>query len=300
MVKKVFRIPEKKYIQTLIAGKLNASLLIDDLQSRGIPIPANDLKALYDEMVSSNPEYFKTPDAEVDLEWIESLDLQPLYHHRFKKAYGKSLRGAIEAMQMLEDPRLRKYIHVLCISGIPKDDIELILNAKYDIAYESEGYETFMKFFANYEGWSYTDKQQYINSIADKDFKRLAQGAMSSTRSQIIWELGLGTDPNASFDEMLKDMFTDSYFYFKQQVHYKPDDAQKFAALAIKISDRLESLSDKQKEQENIFADLKIKLVQEDTKSSKVNNVMDIEELDVEIPEQTTKSIKNLEALMNE
>lgn len=299
MVKKTFRIPEKKFIQLLIAGRLNASLVIDELQTRRITPPLADLKALYDEIVDTNPTYFTDFDIPVDPDWIESLDLGPLFFHRFKIHSPKSLSGCPGAMKILEDPRLVRYILVLCMAGIPRDDLELILNARYDISYDSPDFDVYLKFFANFEGWTYTDKQKYITTVTDKELRYFLQTALTAPRAQVIWELGLGTDPSASFDSMLQDMFTDSYYFFKKKVNHTPDDAQKFAALAIKISDRLESLNDKQREQENIFADLKMKLVEEDTKSATTSKVIDAADLDIEIPEQTTNSIKNLEALMN-
>lgn len=298
---KIIRVPERKYIQTLIVGRTNASLVIDDLQSHRIPVPTNDMKALFDEVANSNPNYFKDASLTPEDEWLESLAIAPMYYYRFKKASDISLQGCEGAFKMLDDPKLVKHIHTLAIAGVPKDDIELILNSKYDISYETPDFTIFLHYFANYEGWTRTDKELYINTLQDQDLKKQYKMAITEPRNRMIWEIGLGTDPNASFDDMLKDMFTDSYFYFKKNLKFNADDAQKFAALAVKLSDRMASLDETKKEQTDIFAEMKFKLVNEDTQESDKRNVAvkDISEMDVEIPERTENKIQNLDALMN-
>jgi hypothetical protein len=297
----VIRVPEKKYIQALIIGKLNASLVVDDLNSRRIAI-TNGMKQIYAQLVAENPVYFQKDNTdEPDPDWVKSLGVAPMYYYRFKKSTDISLQGCEGAFRMLEDPKVVKYINTLCIAGVNRTDVELILNAKYNISYESPDFDTYIEYFANYDGWSYNDKELYINNeVQDAELKALYKLAMTGERSRLIWELGLGTDPGASFDDMLQDMFTDSYFYFKKKLKFAPDDAQKFAQLAIKLADRMDQIKDKSREQTDLFSELKFKLEEESTsKKDTKSQVVDIADMDAIIPERTEGKITDLSALMN-
>lgn len=301
MVSTRIRVPEKLYIQTLIVGKFNSAFVVDDLNSKKIRIPTDEMLSIRDEIVKSNPQYFQDQaNTNPDDEWLERTELSPMYYYRFKKSTDKSLQGIQGAFAMLEDPRMVKYIHTLTLSGVDQTDLELILNAKYNISFEPHDFEMFLKYFANYTGWTYTDKELFISSIQDSNLKSIYKLALTGDRAQLIWELGLGTDPSVSFDDLLRDMLTDSYFYFKKKLKLNPEDAQKFATLAVKIADRLDKSKSEEQESQDILSEFKIKLRNSDT-SKKDNDVpKDINELDVELPTQTDLVIPNIESLMSE
>ena len=300
---KIIRVPEKRYIQTLIIGRNNAALIVDELQMRKIPVPTNEMRSIYDEVTHSCPDltYFKDHGTnlppEPNQDWLESLELAPMYYYRFNKATDLSLQGCSGAFKMLEDPKMVLYINALSLAGIPLDDVELILNAKYNISYDTPDFKVFANYFANYSEWSYTDKELFVSSQIDLEKKKIYKMALGGERSVLIWELGLGTDPNADFDDMLKDMFTDSYYFFKKNMKYNADDAMKFATLATKLSDRMDAIRDKKADTMDLLSELKIKLVNEDTRKDK--RVVDLHDMDIEMPEKTTGKILDLDTLMN-
>lgn len=295
------RIPERKYMQTLIAGRISSALFIDDLQTRKIPIPKEkDILELRDELVSSNPEYFSNPAVEADPDWLKSWGLSPLFYFRFQKPTDVSLKGCEGAYRMMEDPRMMKYMNLLAFAGASQEDIEIILNSKYNISYETEDFTMFLRYFANYEGWTFNDKELYSDALSDPDQRKLYKLAIKGDRAQLVWELGLGSDPTLSMDDLLRDMFTDSYFYFKKNVKLRPDDAQKFAGLAVKISDRLESMQDKKQSSQDLIGELKVKLQNKNTLDDPKQTIINIGDLHVELPPPTTESISDLTALMNE
>ena len=302
MVSTKIRVPEKLYIQTLIAGKFNASMVVDDLEAKKIRIPTNEMLAIRDELLRSNPQYFQdqtntTPDDE----WLEQTELSPMFYYRFKRQTDKSLQGLTGAFAMLEDPRMVKYINCLALSGVDQTDLELILNAKYNISFEPFDFAMFLKYFANYEGWTYTDKELFIGNYPDPTTKAAYKLALTGDRAQLIWELGLGTDPSISFDDLLRDMLTDSYFYFKKKLKLNPEEAQKFEALAVKIADRLDKSKGEGQEAQDLLSELKIKLTTTDTtKKTSDDTPKDINDLDVELPTSTDLVVPNIEALMNE
>lgn len=286
-----------------MVGRLNASMFLDDLSVRRIPVPdQQDLLVIRDELIRTNPQFFSELATEPDPDWLQHLGIAPMYYFRFNRATDLQLKGVTGAFRMLDDPRMSKYMHVLLFAGIPLEDLAMILNAKYNIAYDDEDYGVFAKFFGNYEGWSYNDREIYSDQIVEQDLRKLYKMAIKGDRGQLIWELGLGPDPNLSFDDLLRDMFTDSYFYFKRNIKLRPDDAQKFAALAVKISDRLESIDDKNKDAQDFLQQMKVNLQVESTKpKAKEESIIDIKSLDIEMPTTTTSnSIPDLDHLMTD
>lgn len=283
---------------------MNASLFVDDLTTHSIPIPRDkdEVLKLREELIASNPQYFGDGNEEADHDWLNSMGLSPMFYYRFSKPAEESIKGCAGAFQMLQDPRMVKFMHALALAGIPLDDIELILNAKYSISYESDDYAMFLKYFANYDNWTYTDKQIYCDEIQDLDLKKIYKTALKGERAKLIWELGLGTDPSLTFDDLLADMFTDSYFYFKKNMAYRADEAQKFAQLAVRISDRLQSLKDKDKDSQSLLSELKFKLDDKSTTKRRDDKplVIDMNEIDVEMPRSTDESIVDLDKLERE
>ena len=294
-------------MQTLITGRINSALFVDDLQQHKIVLPKEkDILFIRDEIISTNPGYFSTtPSSEneemlPDHDWLEEHHLSPMYYYRFQKPTNYSLKGCEQSFRMLSDPRMVKYMHLLSFAGVTQEDIEIILNSKYNISFESEDFTMFLRYFANYEGWVFSDKELYSDTITDADLRKLYKTALKGDRSALIWEMGLGPDPTLSMDDLLRDMFTDSYFYFKKNVKLRPDDAQKFAGLAVKISDRLDSLNGKKEGTQDLISELRIRLVNKETKEDPKQKIVNIADLHVELPPSTNEAIPNLEALMNE
>lgn len=283
-----------------MAGKISSPLFVEDLTNRKIQIPKDkELIAIHDELVNTNPEYF-TSEIEADPDWVKDVGLSPMFYFRWKKPTDLSLRGCEGAFRILEDPRMMKYMHLLSFAGITKDDIELILNAKYNISYETEDFQAYFQFFANYDGWTYTDKELFSDQIVDLELRKQYKLALKEDRAQLIWEIGLGTDPDLSVPDLLHDMFNDSYRYFKRFQKNRPDDAQKYASLAVKISDRLEGIKDKDADAQSLISQLKITLSNQESRPDPKQQIINISELHIELPPPTNESIPNLDALMNQ
>jgi len=295
------RIPEYKYMQTLLVGRISSALFVDDLQTRKILIPRDkDILEIRDELVSSNPEFFTNGELEADPDWLKAWDLSPMYYYRFQRPTDLSLKGCDGAFRMLTDPRMAKYMNILSFAGVTQEDMEIILNSKYNISFESEDFTMFLRYFSNYEGWTFSDKELYSDALSDPDIRKLYKLAIKGDRSQLIWEMGLGSDPTLSMDDLLRDMFTDSYFYFKKNVKLRPDDAQKFAGLAVKISDRLESMSDRKQGSQDLISELKVKLQNKNTLEDPKQTIINIGDIHVELPKPTTEAISDLQSLMQE
>jgi hypothetical protein len=296
VIKKTIRVPEKLYIQTLIVGGFNAEKVIDELTRLRIDIPLADIENIIAEIKVVVPDLFTSGKALEDHE-IETLNLFPMYYYRFQKTAPPSvdIAGCQNSLEMLEDPTLRKNITALSLAGVNPLDIELLINARYHVTWESQDFQNFIKFFANFDEWSYADREFFVeNRIKDAEYKlTLKKAALKGDRHYLVWKLGLGTDPHMSMEAVFTDMIADSYFTFKENIKARPDDAQKFAQLAIRLSDRLDKNESSKKESTSLLEELKIKLTVETTKpGSSENQVTEMSEIGLELPKrETVKSV---------
>ena len=168
-------------------------------------------------------------------------------------------------------------------------DIELLVKGRYEVSHDSPDFQNFLKYFANFEEWGYADREFFVESQRDAEFKMiLKKAALKGDRHYLVWKLGLGTDPHMSLEQVFSDMLSDAYFTFKENVRLRPDDAQKFAQLALKIADRLDSSDARKKESHNLLDELKIKLVVENTSDKTESKITDISEVPVELPKRGT------------
>ena len=84
------------------------------------------------------------------------------------------------------------------------------------------------------------EKKDYIGLVSDHDLRAFYELALQGDKSYLMWKLGVA--PEKSFDNMLREMFSDSYYNFKEYLARNPDMANKFGALAIRISERLDKI----------------------------------------------------------
>ena len=74
---------------------------------------------------------------------------------------------------------------------------------------------------------------------------------------------------------MLRDMMVDSYYNFKERSKVDPDTAQRWGALAVKLTDRLERLEMETGEKKDLFEAIQFQIdtlvVNTDDKSKKVS-----------------------------
>jgi hypothetical protein len=296
VTRKVIRVPEKLYIQTLIAGGMTPTQVIEELQRLNIEVPTNEMASIVDEVREVVADLKSFDDITLD-----ALQLSPMYYYRFQKPVPAdvSIIGCEGAFAILEDPRLVKIIRALALTGINPIDIELLVNGRYQISHESPDFQTFIKYFANFEEWNYPDREFFVEQVKDAEYKiTLKKAALKGDRHYLIWRLGLGNDPNMSMEQIFSDMMADSYFTFKEAIKSRPDDAHKFAQLAIKLADRLDQSDSRKKETHNLLDELKIKLIVENTTDSKDSKIADAKDVQVELPKRSTDIASiNLEGL---
>lgn len=234
------KFPHNLYVKTLVAGRLTNQEILQDLQKNSLQAPpSKEVNAMRVTLRLGQEEYFAGTDA-VDLGWLREHDIEAMFGYRFDKQVAESTDGIDGAFKVLNDPNMYRTITSLAMSGVTPEDIELIVNGKYDIEYSSADLDTFLKYFFNIDDWSRYEKDDYTNNIRDAHLKMFYSMALEEEKDYLMWKLGVA--PNKSFDAMLRDMTVDSYYNFKEQSTRQPDQAHKWGMLMLKVQERLEKV----------------------------------------------------------
>lgn len=129
------------------------------------------------------------------------------------------------AFKILNDPLMSRLVSSLAMANINSEDIELIVNGKYNVEYSHENVELFLKYFFDVASFSFAEKKMLVNAVTDPDLKRFYRIALKGDKDYLLWKLGAA--PEKSFDSMLKDMMSDSYYNFKERSRVDPELAQR-------------------------------------------------------------------------
>ena len=163
-----------------------------------------------------------------------------MFGYEFNTEVPTGTAGIQGAFEVINDPLMHRLITSMALAGITKEDIELIVNGKYNIHYSSEDIEEFLKYFFNVDKWTLSDKKEYVSQVEDQTLARFYTLALKGDKDYLLWKLGAA--PDKSFNLMLRDMMVDSYYNFKERSKVDPDTAQRWGGLAVKLTDRLERL----------------------------------------------------------
>ncbi|MAH42804.1 hypothetical protein CL614_03705 [archaeon] len=149
-----------------------------------------------------------------------------MYGYLFEVYTDKTNVHDIEgALKILNDPLMKRLVTSLAVASITTEDIELIVNGKYNIEYSHENIKLFLKYFFDVEQYSFLEKKKLVEKVADPDTKRFFTIALKGDKDYLLWKLGAA--PDKSFDAMLRDMMSDSYYNFKERSRVDPDLAQR-------------------------------------------------------------------------
>lgn len=248
------KIPFIKYVETLIVGRLSINEIFMDLQSLGMELPAVAITYILDTFKGEVPEYFEDINSLPDSAWLNTLGIEKMYGYKFKLTLPGGVLGIDGAFRIVNDPLMYRLITAMALVGITDEDIELIVNGKYNIEYSSEDITNFLHYFFNLEGWTMSDKQKYVNSLDKPELKTAYAIALKGDKDYLLWKLGAA--PDKSFVSMLRDMMVDSYYNFKERSKTDPDLAQRWGTLAIKLTDRIDKSEKEDGQQKDMYADI--------------------------------------------
>lgn len=288
------RLPHLPYLKTLIAGRKSAAEIIDELTKLKLEYTPDDIKLAYSELAVQQPEYFqdKTKTVKVEHDWLRELGILDMYGYVFDEQVDIEIQGIAGAFKLLDDPSMRKLILPMSMCGVTTEDIELTIASKFDIQYEPADFTQFIKYFGDFSEWTTSDKSLFIASLQDKDQQHYFKLALDGDKNYLLWKLGVA--PNKSFDQMMREMIADCFYHFKEQQKKQPENAQRWGTLAVKISDRLDRLDADTKDKNNMFDEIRFKLVPDST------SIKDSEELQAEIPPLDNIQLANLEDIILE
>jgi hypothetical protein len=291
-----YRLPHYKYIQALIVGRQSAEAIVEELNDLKLEVIPQLIQRIYQDLKQAEPEFFKpNPKQEYpepDYDWLTELDILDMYGYRFKKPVPLAMLGIQGAFKLLDDTKLREVIFPLALAGIDHEDIELTCTGRFDINYEPTDFVKFLQYFGNFKTWTSTDKELYVNTVQDTDLKENYKLALKGDKNYLLWKLGAA--PNKSFDQMLREMFTDSFYYFKEKQKKDADTAQRWGMLAVKISDRLDKIDSDDKGKQSLYEQVKFTLKEDQPKSEEV---VDLRSIGAEVPDVDSTSLPDLEAL---
>jgi len=257
------KIPYIKYIETLVAGGYKPQQVCNDLESIGISTRLDIVNYVSEVMRTNNPEQFeeKSPDPL----WLHELGIEKMYSYKFQVPLPPGVSGIEGAFKVLNDPLMYRLITSMAMANMNEEDIELIVNGKYDIEYASEDINEFVNYFFNVKDWTIVNKQKYVETVKVPELKNAYKLALKGDKDYLLWKLGAA--PEKSFDIMLKDMMVDSYYNFKERAKGDPELAQKWGTLAVKLTDRLEKLEKETHEKQDMFADIQFQIKNSPTSS---------------------------------
>ena len=137
--------PHINFIRTLVAAKRTPSQILDYLEKYSLDIPPNKvIKDTVAEFKKMQPDYYKDKDAKIDIEWLESLGLDRLFGYIFKQQINNEIGSLEGALNLMNDRLMYRLMTSLALAGVQPEDIELIINGKYDVEYSSENVDQFL------------------------------------------------------------------------------------------------------------------------------------------------------------
>ena len=302
-------LPHEKYIKVLITRKLALPYINTELNELLLQeVTSKVFDDLYKSLYNTNADYFDSTDPNLlpDEQWLKDQGIFEVYAYKYNYPLSdsnesKRLELSVPgALQILNDPLMRRAIQALSIAGsVPEEDIELIINGKYDITYISENFSLFIKYFFDVKEWSLAQKRAYVKKLpaSQEIFRPVYVIALTNDKNYLLWKLGLA--PDKSFDQMLRDLATDAYYNCKERSH-DPDSALKWGTLMTKIMDRLDKFDEDTQDKNDLYKQLTINLEQEKAYDKIITNTQS-EEMGIEIPQVAfgdSPAVETLETLM--
>ena len=254
-------IPHLKFIEALVATKLPIHSIKEKLQDLDLRVDDQVLAVIINTIRSNYPTYFSETDPDpVTALWLEELDVLEMYAHlEGNSDFKQNILKMDGAVKLLQDPLMYRIITSIAMAHIEPEDIELIVQAKFNLEYSEDDINLFLKYFFSVSEWSRKQKQGYIVKIRDKQLSAYYKIALKGDKEFLLWKLGIS--PAKDFKEMLVEMTNDSFYNFKETSTIKPDSAQKWAQLSTRLMDKLDDMDKREKgEAKGLLSDIEFRI----------------------------------------
>jgi hypothetical protein len=261
------KLPYIKFIETLIIGRLSPAAIQRQLSEVNIKFPDVGISEVHKQLAKLYPEHFSKEKPPVTPEILLELDIEKMYGHVFNMSLTSGTVGIHGAMEIMNDPLMYRLITSMAIAKITDQDIELIVNGKYTSDYTFEDIKEFLHYFFNLQGWRVNEIEQYRVSVKVETLRFYYKIALTGDKDYLLWKLG--ASPDKGFPEMIREVMVDSYYNFKDKSKHNSEDAQRWGALMIKLSDRLDKLEKETGKKTSLFDEIifKIKAEKSDEES---------------------------------
>lgn len=248
-------LPNKRYILSNLLVKRSVAEITKECQTYNLDIPSSDTIARYQKFLADkvpfNPD---APDFDVLLEnKLYHMVAYYLLESGTTAIIPMSPIGVEGAFRILEDNHMRRIITALSLANMQNEDIDLIINARYNHNYDPEEVRLFVQFFCDFSNFKISEKQNYVNNIQDKLIRKNYSYALQNDKNMLLWKLGLA--PDKSFDAMLRDIGVDCYYNYKEQLGINDQaEAQKWATLLLKVQERIDKLDEGDTNKHDLFS----------------------------------------------
>ena len=255
-------VPFIKYIESLVISRTPYDDIFQIVKELDVAMSSlfqkEDIMQVCSSFWNSKPDYFKDTNATPDLDWLNKLQLTKMVAYQMKLTTSEGIAGIPGAFEILKDKNMYQTMSALALATVTEEDIELIINAKYNIHYGPDDIKEFLHYFFNVEDWTVSDKRDYVKFVTDTKLKKVYELALDGDKDYLIWKLGIS--PEKSFDGMLREMGSDCYYNFKEKMRNYPDEAQRWGTLALRIVDRMEKLDQQNEEKKSIVEEIEFSL----------------------------------------
>lgn len=252
------KLPFLKYIQGLILSREPYESVISKIGRLSVPLSKDITEQMildmYGALAKSAGTYLTAMHELPDIEMLRRFKVVKMVAKHFNLEIEEGFAGLEGANNIVYDKEMYLIVTALAMAKVTDEDIELIVNGKYNIHYSKDDIKEFLHYYFNISSWSLQEKKQYLNYITDPKLLKAYKLAIEGDKDYLLWKLGIA--PEKSFDSMLHDMMTDSYYFFKEKAQDSPEEAQKWGALALKITDKIEQIEDDRSSKRSLFEEI--------------------------------------------
>lgn len=260
--------PYIRYVETLALGRLSPSQIVEKLSEYGLVFPEELINKVIHKLKMLYPEHYEDTSS-VDLQLLVDMKVDRMFGYEFSTEVPYGTEGIQGAINIINDPLMYRLVTSLALAKITDEDIELIVNGKFNMSYSHEDIEQFLHYFFDVKGWNIKQKTSFVTEVADKALKRAYKLALDGDKDYLVWKLGAA--PDKPVDEMLRDMVSDTYYNFKERSMSNPEDAQRWGALLVKLVDRAEKLDKDTGTKQDIFASFEFNMAQSNPRDADID-----------------------------
>ena len=287
------RCPHKYFIAAAIVAGYGPDSLLAELEKHGLPVNFEHVKEIIEYVKIMNPQYRDAKSHEDD--WLKDMGIFEMYYYLKKKSHDEDISGPEGAFKILDNIKLRRVVESLSFAGFKREELDLICASRLDVNFEPRDYLAYVQYFANFEGWKHSDKHLYVGETKDAVLRSYLKTALEQDNNYLLWKLELA--PNKSFDDMLTEMMEDCFYYFKEKMEVQPEEATKFATLAIRIADKIANIKEDTGSKKTVLDEIQLKLT---AKTSKDSGIQSVKDLEIEVPAKNQKYIEDIDKIMHQ